>query len=96
MSVNLDDLDPMSPEYEAAMEARQDAEDAEREGTTAATEQAMSIDVLQEADELFLTSSTRNVHPVVKADARTWQIAGPIGRDLRAAFDERAARDIDP
>ena len=61
-----------------------------------AEEVAMSIDVLQEADELFLTSSTRNVHPIVKADDRTWSLAGPISRDLRASFDERAAKNVDP
>lgn len=61
-----------------------------------AQEESMSIDILQEADELFLTSSTRNVHPIVKADDRTWTLAGPISRDLRAAFDEQATRDIDP
>ncbi|MDI1290559.1 MAG: aminotransferase class IV, partial [bacterium] len=61
-----------------------------------AQEESMSIDVLQSADELFLTSSTRNVHPIVKADDRTWSLAGPISRDLRAAFDEQATRDIDP
>ncbi len=33
-----------------------------------ATEQVLPLDVLTTADEVFLTSSTRNVHPVVKAD----------------------------
>lgn len=61
-----------------------------------AREQALSIDVLQAADEIFLTSSTRNVHPVVKADDRRWNLAGPVSRDLRASFDEQAAKDLDP
>ena len=61
-----------------------------------AKETDLPLEVLHEADEVFLTSSTRNVHPVVQADGRSWSIAGPISRDLRAAFDERAVRDIDP
>ncbi|MDP1878498.1 MAG: aminotransferase class IV [Actinomycetota bacterium] len=59
-------------------------------------EQDLPLGVLAEADEVFLTSSTRNVHPVVRADARTWDRPGPVSRDLAASFDEQAARDIDP
>ena len=61
-----------------------------------AKEQVMPIDVLRDADEIFVTSATRSVHPVVQADDRTWNLAGPISRDLRASFDEQATRDIDP
>ena len=61
-----------------------------------ADERAMPIDVLDEADEVFLTSSTRNVHPVIRADGRTWSHAGPVSRDLRASFDAQVAADIDP
>ncbi len=61
-----------------------------------AREVAVPIDILQAADEVFLTSSTRSVHPVLKADDRTWGIAGPVSRDLRASFDSQALKDIDP
>jgi branched-chain amino acid aminotransferase len=61
-----------------------------------AEERAMPIEVLTEADEIFVTSATRSVHPVVRVDDRTWSIPGPISRDLRAAFDAQAAKDIDP
>ncbi|MBK9740273.1 MAG: aminotransferase class IV [Actinobacteria bacterium] len=61
-----------------------------------AREHDLSIDVLGEADEVFLTSSTRNVHPVVRADDREWSGAGPISRDLQAAFVETAAKRLDP
>lgn len=61
-----------------------------------AREEDLPYDILQDADEVFLTSSTRNIHPVVAVDQRVWSIAGPISRDLQASFDERAARDIDP
>jgi branched-chain amino acid aminotransferase len=61
-----------------------------------AREEVLPISVLADADEVFLTSSTRNVHPVVRADDREWDGAGPISRDLHAAFDERAAKRLDP
>lgn len=61
-----------------------------------AQERALPVSVLQEADEVFLTSSTRNVHPVVRADDRTWTQAGPVSRELQLAFDARAAADGDP
>lgn len=61
-----------------------------------AAEQAVPLDALATADEVFLTSSTRNIHPVVKADDREWAEAGPVSRELQVAFDERAEADIDP
>ena len=61
-----------------------------------AREVDLPIDVLHEADEVFVTSSTRNVHPVVRADHREWGGPGPISRDLQAAFDEFAAKRQDP
>ena len=56
----------------------------------------LPIDVLTTADEVLLTSSTRNVHPVTRCDDRTWQVPGPVGLALAAAFDERAGADPDP
>lgn len=56
----------------------------------------LPMDVLAEADEVFITSSTRNVHPVVRVDDREWSLPGPVSRDLQASFDDAAARDIDP
>ncbi len=61
-----------------------------------AREATLPIGVLAEADEVFLTSSTRNVHPVVRVDDRVWDMAGPNSRDLQAAFDELAAKRLDP
>ncbi len=61
-----------------------------------ADEVTVPADALFTADEVFVTSSTRNVHPVVRVDDRSWPGAGPVSRDLRAAFDARAAADIDP
>ena len=50
---------------------------------------------LAEADEVFLTSSTRDVHPVTRLDGRA---LGPIqvGSQLASEFAKRAAQDLDP
>ena len=61
-----------------------------------ASEETLPIGVLSDADEVFITSSTRNVHPVVRADVRDWATAGPISLELQAAFDARSPLDIDP
>ena len=61
-----------------------------------ACEVDLPLEAVHEADELLLTSSTRDVHPVVRADERIWPGAGPVGRDLRAEFAARAAADLDP
>ncbi len=59
-------------------------------------EQVLDLSVLQGADEVFLTSSTRDLHPVVRADERVWAKAGPIASAMRQEFAVRAAADIDP
>lgn len=56
----------------------------------------LPIDVLATADEVLLASSTRDLHPVVRMDERTWPAAGPLGREIQALFAARAAADIDP
>jgi branched-chain amino acid aminotransferase len=61
-----------------------------------AREQVLPIEVLEEADEAFLTSSTRDVHPLVRVDDRRWDVAGAVSAELREAFAARAAQDIDP
>ena len=61
-----------------------------------AEERTMPLDVLTTADEVFLTSSTRDVHPVVAVDDRSWAKAGSISSELRAAFAARASLDVDP
>lgn len=61
-----------------------------------AGEVALPLDVLAEADEVFVTSSTRNVHPVTRADDRRWASAGPMSADLMAQFASKEKRGIDP
>ena len=60
------------------------------------TERALPYDVLESADEVFLTSSTRDVHPVVRVDERTWDDPGLIASRLREEFIAKSVVDVDP
>jgi branched-chain amino acid aminotransferase len=51
--------------------------------------------VLETADEVFITSSTRDVHPVDRVDERVLE-QGPVTASLAAAFARRAAAEVDP
>lgn len=59
-------------------------------------EAELPLAVLHEADEVLLTSSTRDVHPVVRVDGRSWHEVGPAGARLRRDFATLCADDIDP
>lgn len=48
------------------------------------------------ADEVFITSSTRDVQPVVAWDAAEWGSAGPVTSSIQREFGRRAAELIDP
>lgn len=61
-----------------------------------AAEDDLSIDDLESADEVFLTSSTRDVHPVTKLGDRAWSEPGPETRFVAAQYIRTIARDIDP
>jgi len=61
-----------------------------------ATEQVLTPEQLDNADEVFLTSSTRDVHPVVKLGDRTWNEVGPVTREISAQFVRRIVQDVDP
>jgi branched-chain amino acid aminotransferase len=57
----------------------------------------LPIGVLAEADEVFLTSATRDVQGVHRVDGRDLPDApGPVTREAAAVFAERAAADLDP
>jgi branched-chain amino acid aminotransferase len=62
---------------------------------TVVREADLPYDVLRSADEVFITSSTRDVHPVVRIDDRELE-AGPITLDVASEFARRAALDVDP
>ena len=56
----------------------------------------LPLTVLAEADEVFLTSSTRDVQGQHRVDDRTLDAPGPRTLEAAAAFADLVARDIDP
>ena len=63
----------------------------------AAEERALEPDVLGQADETFLTSSTREVQAIGSIDDHTYADApGPITKQLAAAFTKLVASNPDP
>ncbi|MEV4558039.1 aminodeoxychorismate lyase [Kitasatospora sp. NPDC049285] len=63
---------------------------------TGAEETDVPLDVLTHADEVFLTSSLRDVQAVTRVDDRELPGPGPVTRKAMAVFAERAAHDRDP
>lgn len=61
-----------------------------------AKEETLTLADLESADEVFLTSSTRDVHPVVKMGDRTWSEVGPETRYVAAQYIRTISQDIDP
>lgn len=62
---------------------------------TDAVERDLPLQILDTADEVFITSSTRDVHPVVAVGDRQLP-AGDVTARVREVFAERSADDIDP
>ncbi|WP_426362956.1 aminotransferase class IV [Streptomyces sp. E-08] len=64
---------------------------------TGAEETDLPLDVLGRADEIFLTSTLRDVQAVHRVDGRDLTDApGPVTAKAMRIFDERAAADRDP
>ena len=61
-----------------------------------AEEAELPLDIVSTADEAFLTSSTRDAHPLVTVDDRHWASVGTVVADLVKEFFSCAASDIDP
>ncbi|MFI0815626.1 aminotransferase class IV [Streptomyces sp. NPDC021098] len=62
-----------------------------------ARETELPFDVLERADEVFLTSTTRDVQAVRQVDDRTVPgTPGPVTAKAMRIFTERAASDLDP
>ncbi len=59
-------------------------------------EAELGLDDLRAADEVLLTSSTRDVQPVHAVDDRRFEAPGPLGRRAVELFRRRAALDVDP
>jgi branched-chain amino acid aminotransferase len=58
-------------------------------------EAEVPVEVLRTADEVFITSSTRDVHPVSRVDDRDVE-PGPVTAEIAAEFARRAGADPDP
>lgn len=64
---------------------------------TGAAETDLPMDVLQRADEIFLTSTLRDVQAVHRVDDRELPGApGPVTAKAMRTFDEHATADLDP
>ena len=64
---------------------------------TGAAEEDVPVGVLPDADEAFLTSTTREVHPIATVDGtRLARAPGPLTRAAAEAFAALVARDMDP
>ncbi len=59
-------------------------------------ERDLPIEELTEAEEVWLTSSTRDIQRVHRLDDREWDAAGLTGTATQQAFAQRAAADPDP
>ncbi|KQX89737.1 MULTISPECIES: aminotransferase class IV [Streptomyces] len=64
---------------------------------TGAQETDLPLDVLDRAEEIFLTSTLRDVQAVHRVDGRNLPGApGPVTAKAMRVFDERAGDDVDP
>lgn len=64
---------------------------------TGAQETDLPLDVLERADEVFLTSTLRDVQAVHRVDERTLPgAAGPVTAKAMRIFAERSGDDLDP
>jgi len=63
---------------------------------TAAIEARLSMDDLAAADEVFLTSSTRDVHPVHRVGDVELGAPGPVTASIARIFAQRSGTEVDP
>jgi branched-chain amino acid aminotransferase len=59
-------------------------------------EKDLPMSALEEAEELFLTSTTRDVQAVRRCDGRDVPAPGPVTAECAAAWAIREAADLDP
>lgn len=62
----------------------------------AVDESPIPIEALAAVEEAFLTSSTRDVHPVHAVDGRALDAPGPVTAEVQAAWRALVARTLDP
>jgi len=63
---------------------------------TGAEEADLPFDVLKDAEEIFLTSTLRDVQAVARVDDRELPAPGPVTLKAMAQFTERSGDDLDP
>lgn len=64
---------------------------------TGAQETDLPLDVLERAEEVFLTSTLRDVQAVHRVDGRELPATpGPVTAKAMRVFGERAGNDLDP
>jgi branched-chain amino acid aminotransferase len=61
-----------------------------------AVEEDHPLEILREAEEVFITSSTRDVQPVHRVDARSLAAPGPVTAEVMSEFATRSGADSDP
>jgi len=61
-----------------------------------AEEEDVALSALAEADEAFLTSSTRDVQPISSVDGLALTAPGPLTKAAADAFADLQQRDLDP
>jgi branched-chain amino acid aminotransferase len=62
-----------------------------------AAEKDVPLSALSEADEAFLTGTTRDVQPIRSVDNHILPVApGPVTKEIMDAFARRGAQDLDP
>ncbi|GGM83805.1 4-amino-4-deoxychorismate lyase [Terrabacter tumescens] len=59
-------------------------------------EEPLPLEILQSADEVFITSSTKDVLPIHAVDARTMPADRPVTTELQRVFRSNAERDSNP
>jgi branched-chain amino acid aminotransferase len=59
-------------------------------------EEPLPLDVLQSADEVFITSSTKDILPIHAVDDRLLPADHPVTDELQRVFRDNAERDCDP
>ena len=60
------------------------------------SERTLPAQALVVAEEIFLTSSTRDIHPVHLVDDHELTAPGPVTRRCQEVFAERSAADLNP
>jgi branched-chain amino acid aminotransferase len=61
-----------------------------------ASEEDLQMNILERADEILLTSTTRDVQPVRRCDSRDFDAPGPVTKAVIETWQRNEAADFDP